>query len=189
MEQQTHFFFAVKIPDPIKILMKESMESLKAKFPFKRWVHHEDLHITLAFLGFAPADKLALAMQNLNGGLKGVKSLSLEFDEIGIFGNPRSPRIFWANTKESKELGIIRDKVYEACIKAGFKLETRPFKPHITLARKWNEEETFQPEMLEVWKNLRPVPSIFSSDEVVLYQTHLEKTPKYEVKEVFRLDH
>jgi RNA 2',3'-cyclic 3'-phosphodiesterase len=189
MEQQTHFFFAVKIPEQTKIWMKEVMETLKPILPFKRWVHHEDLHITLAFLGFAPSDKLMKAITNVEDSLNGVKSLILEFNGLGIFGSLQSPRIFWADTKESQVLQLVRNKVFTACSDAGFQLETRPFRPHITLARKWAGEEPFHKGMLEIWENLKPKSMVFETNEVVLYQTHLHKTPKYEIKEVFLLNH
>jgi RNA 2',3'-cyclic 3'-phosphodiesterase len=189
MEQQTHYFFAVKIPEQSKILMKEAMESLNTKLPFKKWIHHEDLHITLAFLGFAPQDKLMSAINNVTGSLKGLKQLKLEFNELGIFGSSHSPRIFWVDTKASKELVLVRNKVFSSCLDAGFQLETRPFRPHITLARKWTGEEPFHNGMLDIWKKFHPERMHFEANEVVLYQTHLDKTPKYEEKQVFHLEH
>lgn len=186
--QQTHFFFAVKIPEQTKLMMKDLLESLKEKFPFKRWVHHEDLHITLAFLGFAPSDKLINAIKNVNDAVGGVKPLKLEFKGLGIFGSPNSPRIFWTDTKESKELVMVRNKVYKACLDAGFQLETRPFRPHITIARNWVGQEPFQKELLDSWKTFKYEQTVFETNEIVLYQTHLQKTPKYEEKRVFLLD-
>ncbi len=58
MEQQTHYFFAVKLPEETKLILKSHIEKLKGILPFGRWVHHEDLHITLAFLGHAPVEKI-----------------------------------------------------------------------------------------------------------------------------------
>jgi 2'-5' RNA ligase len=58
MDHQTHFFFAVSIPEETKLIMKKHCEQLKEKIPFSRWVHYEDIHITLAFLGGAPTEKL-----------------------------------------------------------------------------------------------------------------------------------
>lgn len=78
--------------------------------------------------------------------------------------------------------------MFAACGKAGFQLETRPFRPHITLARKWIGDEPFQTGMLErLWGELQPEPLQFEASEVVLYQTNLNKTPKYEAKTIFPL--
>ena len=77
--------------------------------------------------------------------------------------------------------------MFSACEEAGFELETRPFRPHITLARKWIGEEAFQQTLLEIWNELQSEPLAFQANEVVLYQTHLHKTPKYEAIQVFPL--
>lgn len=186
--QQTHFFFAVKIPDEIKLLIKEKCDKLKEIFPFSTWVHHEDLHITLAFLGNAPSEKLSNAVGNVNAALSGRNGFHLEMNKLGTFGKEESPRIFWLDTKESNELEAVRKKVFTACTEAGFQLETRHFKPHITLARKWKGEQHFHKKLLDVWMEFQPEPLLFNISEVVLYQTHLDKTPKYEPKKIYLLE-
>lgn len=188
MNKQTHFFYAIKIPQETKLILKENRERLKEFLPFGRWVHHEDLHITLAFLGNAPSEKLTSAMENVQAALSGTKGFILEINRLGIFGKQDSPRIFWADTNENKEMQVVRKKVFSACLEAGFQLETRPFKPHITLARKWTGDKPFQQHLLNVWDKLQPEPLLFTVDEVVLYQTHLDKTPKYEEKTIYKLE-
>jgi 2'-5' RNA ligase len=187
-EKKTHFFFALKLPDSTKQLLKEHCERLQDALPFKRWVHHEDLHITLAFLGFAPSDQLEAAINNVKETIPGFGSLQLNINRLGIFGKQDSPRIFFADTEVSNELQLVRQRIYTACIEAGFTLETRPFHPHITLARKWAGEKLFQREMLDVWKDLQPEPIAFKGTEIALYQTHLDKTPKYEAVKLFSLE-
>jgi RNA 2',3'-cyclic 3'-phosphodiesterase len=186
--QQTHFFFAVKIPEEIKLLIKEKCDKLKQILPFSTWVHHEDLHITLAFLGNAPSEKLSNAIDNVNLALIGSNGFHLEMNKLGIFGKEDAPRIFWLDTKESTALEAVRNKVFTACTEAGFQLETRQFKPHITLARKWKGDQRFHKELLDVWMDLQSEPLLFNINEVVLYQTHLDKTPKYEPKTIYLLE-
>ncbi|MFJ5715886.1 RNA 2',3'-cyclic phosphodiesterase [Neobacillus sp. NPDC093127] len=187
MEQRNHIFFAVKLPEETKLIMKNHLNQLKEKIPFSRWVEFQDLHITLAFLGAAPPEKRAAAERNVNEAIKEAAALSLKINKLGFFGMENAPRVLWADTEESMELKNIRDKVFSACEKAGFQLETRPFRPHITLARKWNGTAAFQQELLEVWHELQPEPLQFQTNEVVLYQTHLHQTPKYEVIKRFEL--
>jgi RNA 2',3'-cyclic 3'-phosphodiesterase len=186
--QQTHFFFAVKIPEETKLLIKEKCDKLKEILPFSKWVHHEDLHITLAFLGNAPSEKLSNAVDNVNAALSGTNGFQLEMNKLGIFGKEESPRIFWLNTKESNKLEAVRKKVFTACTEAGFQLESRHFKPHITLARTWKGDQHFHEKLLDVWVELQPEPLLFNINEVVLYQTHLDKTPKYEPKTIYLLE-
>ncbi len=187
MEQQPHYFFAVRIPDETKYIMKDHIGKLKEIIPFSRWVYHKDLHITLAFLGGAAPEKLVLAEKNVKEALGNTKAVTLKINDLGIFGKEESPRVFWADTEESNELRTIRQEVFSACTRAGFQLETRPFRPHITLARKWKGEETFQKELLKVWTELQREPLVFQARDVVLYQTHLDQIPKYEAVTIFPL--
>ncbi|WML25264.1 RNA 2',3'-cyclic phosphodiesterase [Neobacillus sp. OS1-33] len=187
MEHSSHFFFAVRIPEQTKLRMQEHIEKIKERIPFSRWVHYQDLHITLAFLGSAPPDKLKQAENQVQEALKDVQTFTLKINKLGFFGNVDSPRVFWADTEESKNLQSIRNKVFSACEEAGFQLETRPFRPHITLARKWKGEQPFQPELLGLWEEFQPVPLSFEAVEVVIYQTHLDKTPKYEAIKIYPL--
>lgn len=188
MEQKNHFFFALKLPDSTKLLLKEHCEELKIALPFHRWVHFKDFHITLAFLGFAPTDQLSTAAEKVLKNITGSGPFNMKIDGLGIFGKQDYPRIFFADTKESNELQLVRQKVYSACEEAGFKLEKRPFRPHITLARKWAGEEVFQKEKLDIWRKLQPEPFFFQAEDIVLYQTHLDRTPKYEEVNIFTLE-
>ncbi|MEH7106348.1 RNA 2',3'-cyclic phosphodiesterase [Bacillus sp. JJ1764] len=187
MEQRSHYFFAVKLPNETKNMMKGHILALKGSLPFSRWVHHEDLHITLAFLGGAPESKLANADLLVKAALKDTKAFPLKINKLGIFGDIKSPRVFWADTMENEELQLLRGQVFSACKEASFQLESRPFRPHITLARKWVGETVFQQSQLELWNQLQPEPLSFLANEVVLYQTHLQKTPKYEAIRTYSL--
>ncbi|WP_251549665.1 RNA 2',3'-cyclic phosphodiesterase [Neobacillus muris] len=187
METKSHYFFAAKIPDETKLFMKDHMETLKQSFPFSSWIHHQDLHITLAFLGSAEEEKLAAAYKNVNDSLIDEQKFLLKINKLGIFGKSESPRVFWADTEESPELHMIRRIVFTACEQAGFQLETRPFHPHITLARKWRGEGPFRVSMLDIWQQVQPEPLPFLVKEVVLYRTNLQSTPKYEIIKAFPL--
>ncbi|WP_043934063.1 RNA 2',3'-cyclic phosphodiesterase [Bacillus sp. EB01] len=179
----SHYFFAAKIPSDTKVKMKEEMEKLKASYPFRRWVHHEDLHITLAFLGHAPEDKLEEAKALVKESIQDFEAFNMSVAGLGTFGRKDQPRIFWAGVSKSDELSILRDRVFQACEKAGFPLETRPFSPHITLARNWEGKAPFQKQEESLSFNNYE----FLLDEVVLYRTNMAKNPKYEAVEIYHL--
>jgi len=181
----SHYFFAMTLPDEVKQHLLKMSERLKGICPFKSWVHHKDYHITLAFLGNAKQEQLKDAVTHVNETLKNFNAFSLQLNQAGIFGRPASPRILWVNTLESSSLLDLRERVFTACEKAGFELETRPFKPHITMARKWVGEENFHlPTVEEKLGTLLP-GSVFLAAEAALYRTHLNRTPKYEKVESF----
>lgn len=180
MSDKTHYFLAVKLPNPIKQSLNEAKEVLQKNFPFKKWVHPEDYHITLAFLGFANENQLKDVKKLVTQHIKDESSFSLTISQIGTFGMKSSPRIFWAGLNESQELQRLRNQVYKACTEAGFQLEKRAFHPHITMARKWSSEEEFALNILDENNVFGGKPLTFQATEVVLYRTNLLQTPKYE---------
>jgi RNA 2',3'-cyclic 3'-phosphodiesterase len=179
MENSPHYFWAVRLPSDTKQSIQTQLAKVQKKFPFKRWVHVEDYHITLAFLGAVERQKLDLVMELVDRSIQGVKAFPLHIQGLNVFGNKKAPRVFWTSVKQEKQLNSLQSFVFKACLEAGFSLETRPFTPHITLARNWNGPD-FEPEWLEQYNPFKYVDFSFMAEEVVLYRTHLEKTPKYE---------
>lgn len=178
-QEKSHYFYALALPDETKAELQEACKDLQITFPFKRWVHPQDLHITLAFLGDAPEEKLSASSRMLETRVHAEK-FSLQVKSLNVFGKMDSPRIFWAGVSHEPALHEARDLVYSVCEAAGFKLETRPFKPHITLARKWAGEYPFSQELLDNKNPFSKDPLLFNGDKIVLYKTHLGKEPKYE---------
>ncbi len=173
-----HYFYAVKLPNEVKSFLNEWIQTKKSEFPFKNWVYPEDYHITLAFLGFVEENRLKNSIEATSEILAGEQSFSMVLNELGIFGAAKSPRIFWADVQRSERLMEIQKKVYNSCVKSGFELDKKPFRPHITLARKWVSDRSFNHDSLLRIKDGGEEYS-FQVKEIVLYESHVEKTPKY----------
>ncbi|MDD1502888.1 RNA 2',3'-cyclic phosphodiesterase [Lysinibacillus sp. CNPSo 3705] len=186
MIMSRHFFIAVPLPSDIKAALKVKCEEMKTDFHFKRWVHQEDYHITLAFLGHADEEQLLAVMDETRKNLRNVPPFELNIQGFNTFGRKEYPRILWVNLLESQPLNLVREIVYRDCMKAGFELDKKPFTPHITVARKWDEacgEISFNALLEENFQ----LPK-FLVEEVVLYESKIEETPKYYKKAVIRLD-
>jgi len=99
------------------------------------WVAPERLHLTLAFIGDVPesrtpAIRTALAQPAV------VRQFPLELAGAGAFPLRGRPRVLWVGIHEGREslmavAGDVRTRLGEA----GVALETRPFSPHMTVAR------------------------------------------------------
>ncbi|WP_428911282.1 RNA 2',3'-cyclic phosphodiesterase [Niallia sp. Krafla_26] len=186
MERDPHYFWAVRIPDDIKQSIYERFNELKNVFAFKRWVHKEDYHITLAFLGAVEASKLNVCIDFVQKGIKNEAIFPLQIQGIQTFGSRKSPRIFWAAVNHEERLHQLQENVYKNCLEAGFTLESRAYQPHLTLARNWVGPD-FQHEFLQKYNPFGVEPLSFMVKEVVLYQTHIERSPKYEPIATFSL--
>jgi RNA 2',3'-cyclic 3'-phosphodiesterase len=186
MEKNTHYFWAIRLSDDAKKTMHAELEKIKDSFPFKRWVHEFDYHITLTFLGSVEEQNLDLTVSLVGNAVKDVKAFPLLLQGLDVFGNKEAPRIFWASIRQERQLFLLQSLVFKACFQAGFSLESRPYLPHITLARNWNGTK-FEREWLEKYNPFIRKPIFFKADEVVLYKTNLEKAPKYEPIATFSL--
>ncbi|HDR7794144.1 TPA: RNA 2',3'-cyclic phosphodiesterase [Bacillus luti] len=170
---ELHYFVAITLPNHIKEVLSNYKEEMKEALPFRSWVHKEDYHITLSFLGSATEEQL----EGIKNGLQTLietKELSFTLQGFSMFGREDSPRIFWAKVSENPDLFQLQKRVHAICEENGFSLETRPYHPHITVARKWVGEEAFQLE------HIKEVPEIsFQVDTITLYESHVKETPKY----------
>lgn len=187
MERETHYFWAVRIPDDVKQVIHDELTQIKSIFPFKRWVNLNDYHITLAFLGSVPPQKRPSVIRLVGDAMKSQKAFMLEIEGLNVFGPPKSPRVFWGAVNEEKQLFQLQEIVHKTCVAAGFSLDTRPYHPHITLARKWGGNEDFKMADLVTHNPFKEKILSFQVSEIVLYKSNLESTPKYESIAAFSL--
>lgn len=105
--------------------------------PDYRWVDPSLMHLTLAFLGEQPPERLELLQQvgasAASGSVRGI----LRLGQAGQFGSRRAPRVLWVDVTGDLEalLGLQR-RLNDSLREAGFATEERDFRPHITLARR-----------------------------------------------------
>lgn len=182
----THYFWALALPQAVKQEMNEQLGELRKYFPFKRWVHLEDYHITFAFLGSAEEQMLRRSIELVGKAIEKEKEFPLRIQGLGVFGSRKSPRIFWASINQDDRLTYLQSLVFKACLESSFTLESRPFAPHITLARNWTGTE-FDHKWLDTYNPFQKKPISFTANKVVLYKTNLEKIPKYEPIATFSL--
>ncbi|MGG4488653.1 RNA 2',3'-cyclic phosphodiesterase [Metabacillus idriensis] len=171
----THFFIGISLEEAIAESIYNQTSLLREEKQFKSWVHPLDYHLTLAFLGHPSSEnQLNQVKQELVNNLAGYHSFNLQITEFQTFGRPQSPRILWLGIEESKKLAELRREVYQVCQTAGFKLDERPFAPHITVARKWISEKDFLKQLIP-----SPEKLSFKVRAVDLFETKLAEVPKY----------
>lgn len=181
-----HHFVAVELPGEVKTKLAGYCSNIQKEHNFKTWVHPEDFHITLAFLGTASGEQINKLSTILTEVVPKHPSFLLNVDHFGFFGNKQHPRIFWTGVEEQPSLYRLQNEVANACNQAGFTLEKRPYAPHITLARKHIESESLSINHEDWWKQYGQEVQ-FKADHIVIYETHLERVPKYQTIESFSL--
>src|SRR5699024_11675109 len=68
--------------------------------------------------------------------IENANAFSTKAGGVGIFGNPVNPRVLWVGADKTDALAFLYEQVEAAANRAGFTKETRPFRPHITLAKR-----------------------------------------------------
>ncbi len=129
-------FISIEIPQPIReqmVLAPEPLKSVRGKFS---WSSTNNLHITLKFLGDCTRGRLEAISKKLAEIAASHAPFDLSFDGVGVFPGHSAPRIVWLGVKDGCErlVKLARD-VADSMEQIGFKKESRPFRPHITLAR------------------------------------------------------
>ena len=185
MTVQPHYFIAVTIDEKVK--QKLALWCEKVQPPFQRFVHEQDLHITLAFLGGIESLILEELKVALQGMAKQHVPFSLTIDSLGYFGQKQAPRVYWASVKKEEKLYELQKDVYQTCVDLGIKLEDRAYSPHITLARKYIGVVPYVDDGLKEKFHSYLKSESWKVSSFVIYQTHLKKTPKYEVVASFKL--
>jgi 2'-5' RNA ligase len=97
-----------------------------------RAVAPENFHITLAFLGSVPVERLD-CIQAAAGRVRAAP-VSLTLDRLGYFARPR---LLWLGAGNvPATLTALVQTLNAALGTCGFKPDPRPYRPHVTLARK-----------------------------------------------------
>ena len=125
-------FFAITFPDRIKTALADISQRLQAQLPSGHWTRRENYHLTLVFLGEMTPTQASAAKTVLHTQV--FTAFELNFGAPGRFRKGNRD-IWWMGIAQSGELARLHDALFTALTQAGFKLESRPYRPHLTLAR------------------------------------------------------
>lgn len=189
-DETERLFIAVPLPHELQGIMGEQCRRLSRKLQFAKWTHPQDYHITLQFMGDIPIKNIPALLEALQEAVKGMDSFELSLHTLGVFGLPEAPRVLWAGI--SGELGKL-EKLHRSVTNAtqllGYSNEARPYKPHLTLARKYRDPEPFTAARLaEILGSgadsaLPGGSEDWTVDGFVVYATRMNAVPMYEIVE------
>jgi 2'-5' RNA ligase len=160
------------------------MESARLLAPEARWARVEGLHVTLKFVGEVSETRI----EEMKTALAAVKAVpfAVHFAGVGFFPNAKAARVFWAGVDGGDALPYLASTIDAALEKRGFPRETKPYRPHLTLARTSTRPlRELQPLLAE------PPPQFgtMTAREFFLYQSQPQKGgSKYTRLERFALD-
>lgn len=129
-------FIALELSDPVRVAMAKVQDDLKESGARVGWVLPENAHLTMIFFGDVLEETIPDLTRCLDEAAAQVPHFKFKVSGVGFFGSPRAPRVIWAGVPNpSPEFQRLYESAASAVQGVGFKLEARPFVPHVTLGR------------------------------------------------------
>ncbi len=132
----TRTFIALELDEALQRYLSGTIRQVAAALPRLNWVNPAGIHLTLAFLGELSDEQLTQASQAAASAAQNIAPFDYRLSHLGIFGSPRQPRVFWVGIEDpSGRLQNLQHAINAELVQRGFEVDTRPFSPHLTLAR------------------------------------------------------
>jgi|SRR5882757_7311687 len=125
-------FVAVIPPRPVVLELRAALTTLPHGDPQLRWCRPDTWHVTLALLGEVPEEALTDLKERLGRAAARNTPMELALAGGGHFGG----RTLWTGVQGERErLGRLAESVNSVARRCHIKVDERPFRPHLTLAR------------------------------------------------------
>ena len=173
----------VGIPLPGEVIEELSAISMRLRSSDDglRWSTPESWHITLQFLGNTPQYECIV------GRLRELRSpaVAIQLEGLGFF---ERAGIFFAGVRLTPQLATLQEQVTAATGLCGFVPETRPYHPHITLAR---SKKKGARGLRDLKNRIHREPAFthFVAETIALYESLVSPGgSQYEIRERFSLN-
>lgn len=132
----TRTFIALELNEALQRHLSEVIHQMALALPSLRWVDPHGIHLTLAFLGELTDEQVSSAMQATKAVAQTIPAFDYRLSHVGVFGSRNQPRVIWAGIEEpSGTLSRLHGVLNRELEQRGFEVDSRPFSPHLTLAR------------------------------------------------------
>ena len=124
---------ALPVPTAVAQEIERRLAALHGAWPDARWVPPGDLHLTLAFMGATPVDRVPAVEAALGEVARSVTPFEIALLGAGAFGGRGRPRVAWLGIGEG------RTAVRDLATAIGSALAMEPgaaSRPHLTVARR-----------------------------------------------------
>ena len=168
-------FVGIGLPDRVAVEAPDATASLRARYPDASWVPVGSLHVTLAFLGPVARAKRPWIENRLRAVAATTEAFPTAITGVGGFPSMAGARVLWLGLDDlGDRCGELARAVQEA-LSPTFPEESRPFTPHITVARSPRSLDLRDPG------DVSPSGERFDVAGISLFRSHLGRPePRYE---------
>lgn len=136
VEQKIRSFLAIELDPSSTKEVSDFITQIKARFSQFRFIPSTNWHLTLHFFGSLSSEELNRLGNLLPETTAQVKPFTISLKGLGSFPNDLKSRILWIGVEgEIDKLMYLKEVLDQNLLKMKFPLETKPFHPHITIAR------------------------------------------------------
>jgi RNA 2',3'-cyclic 3'-phosphodiesterase len=128
-------FAAIGVPQATASAIAAALDPLRAPPWPLRWVDPASLHLTLFFIGATQLPRVDAAAGALRHVAAQHRPFEVRCGGLGAFPSFGRPRVLWLGVADSPALAALQTDVAAALAAQGFPPESKPFSPHVTLAR------------------------------------------------------
>jgi len=158
-------FVGISLSAPVRLELERVVARLKPALSGWRWSEPDSWHITLQFLGSTEANQFSRLIPQLRA-IRSSK-VPIQLGNLGVFDHSG---VLYVDVPISPELTHLQHKVTTATEPCGFAAESRPYRPHMTLAR---TEARNRPQKPPDTSLAVPQFSSFVAGEFLLYESFL----------------
>jgi 2'-5' RNA ligase len=101
-----------------------------------RWVKPDNIHLTLHFFGNIGHDEVEDVCRQMTKVASATKPMKVKVEGLGAFPSLSNPKVVWVGISDaSGMLTVLQSAVIRELSLMGYKMDKRPFHPHLTLGR------------------------------------------------------
>jgi len=147
-------FAAILLGEEVRAALGQEIERLRPLSRAVAWVPTANLHVTVHFLGEQSQERVADAESALAEAAAALRPFELTLHGLGAFPGLERARILWTGISGGAlDARALQTRVEGALEARGFPREARPWHPHVTIGRVFDERRWRQ----DAGRDLRPV--------------------------------
>jgi len=130
-------FIAINLPKNLQIYLQKLQQKIQKDNPNikVKWVEPENFHLCLQFIGEVADLNISALTQRLEKIIR-FNPFKIHLSHIDCFPNHFHPRVIYVSVEEpTAKLYILQKAIHHFLLSRGYKLDRKPFKPHLTLGR------------------------------------------------------
>lgn len=180
-------FISIPLPHVVKSVKQMLTSTFDTDRIKIRWVKHNNLHLTLHFLGFTPEDDIPMIEKEIADVISNFKPFDLTISRTGCFPDSLKPSVLYLGIENNlKSLNDLVNKLLLKMNALGYKQRDENYTPHVTIG-KINYPQKFKPDP-SIFLNSSYDDIEFSVDKVQLLSSEvLSEGVVYNILNTFSL--